>query len=163
MGLGAVGLELAESLSSKNGINVTVIDNNEQKVEKAVDNFDVIGVTGNGITFDTLKEAKVDKATIHNIQRYFVLYAFIVLVSIILVSIDSAITRPYGFMTSVSSVMACFNNVGPGFADVGPVCNYAGFGVFTKIVLTLDMLIGRLEIMPILLIFYPKHGVAFNL
>lgn len=60
MGLGAVGLELAESLSSKNGINVTVIDNNEQKVEKAVDNFDVIGVTGNGITFDTLKEAKVD-------------------------------------------------------------------------------------------------------
>lgn len=50
MGLGAVGLELAESLSSKNGINVTVIDNNEQKVEKAVDNFDVIGVTGNGIT-----------------------------------------------------------------------------------------------------------------
>ena len=64
MGLGAVGLELAESLSSKNGINVTVIDNNEQKVEKAVDNFDVIGVTGNGITFDTLKEAKVDKAEI---------------------------------------------------------------------------------------------------
>ena len=60
MGLGAVGLELAESLSSKNGINVTVIDNNEQKVEKAVDNFDVIGVKGNGITFDTLKEAKVD-------------------------------------------------------------------------------------------------------
>lgn len=50
MGLGAVGLELAESLSSKNGINVTVIDNNEQKVEKAVDNFDVIGVKGNGIT-----------------------------------------------------------------------------------------------------------------
>lgn len=50
MGLGAVGLELAESLSSKNGINVTVIDNNEQKVEKAVDNFDVIGVTGNSIT-----------------------------------------------------------------------------------------------------------------
>ena len=50
MGLGAVGLELAESLSSKNGINVTVIDNNEQKVEKTVDNFNVIGVKGNGIT-----------------------------------------------------------------------------------------------------------------
>ena len=62
MGLGAVGLELAESLSLKNGINVTVIDNDEQKVEKAVDNFDVFGVTGNGITFDVLKEANVNKA-----------------------------------------------------------------------------------------------------
>ena len=64
MGLGAVGLELTESLSAKNGINVTVIDNDEQKVEKAVDNFDVIGITGNGITFETLKEAKVSKAEI---------------------------------------------------------------------------------------------------
>ena len=64
MGLGAVGLELTESLSTKNGINVTVIDTDERKVEKAVDNFDVIGVVGNGITFDTLKEANVSKAEI---------------------------------------------------------------------------------------------------
>ena len=64
MGLGAVGLELAESLSAKNGINVTVIDNDEQKVEKAVDNYDVFGVTGNGITFDVLKEANVNKTEI---------------------------------------------------------------------------------------------------
>ena len=62
MGLGAVGLELAESLSLKNGINVTVIDNDEQKVEKAVDSYDVMGVTGNGITYDTLKEAGIGKA-----------------------------------------------------------------------------------------------------
>lgn len=103
-----------------------------------------------------LEGKTVDEATIHNIQRYFVLYAFIVLLSIILVSIDPATTGSYGFMTSVSSVMACFNNVGPGFAGVGPASNYAGLGIFTKIILTLDMLIGRLEIMPILLIFYPK-------
>ena len=64
MGLGAVGLELAESLSGKNGINVAVIDTNSHKVESAVDNFDVLGVVGNGITFDTLKEANVDKAEI---------------------------------------------------------------------------------------------------
>ena len=64
MGLGAVGLELAESLSRKNGINVAVIDTDSQKVESAVDNYDVLGVVGNGITFDTLKEANVDKAEI---------------------------------------------------------------------------------------------------
>ena len=64
MGLGAVGLELTESLSAKPGINVTVIDTNEDKVSKAVEDFDVIGVTGNGITFDVLKEANVSKAEI---------------------------------------------------------------------------------------------------
>lgn len=48
MGLGAVGLELAESLSAKNGINVAVVDTNPLKVEEAVDRFDVLGVVGNG-------------------------------------------------------------------------------------------------------------------
>ena len=61
MGLGAVGLELTEALSAKPNINVTVIDTNEDKVAKAVEDFDVIGVTGNGITYDTLKEANVSK------------------------------------------------------------------------------------------------------
>jgi trk system potassium uptake protein TrkA len=64
MGLGAVGLELAESLSGKNGINVAVIDTNQQKVEDAVSSFDVLGVVGNGVTYDVLKEAGVDKAEI---------------------------------------------------------------------------------------------------
>lgn len=109
MGLGAVGLELAESLSAKNGINVAVVDTNPQKVEEAVDRFDVLGVVGNG-----------------------------------------------GIVTSISSVATCLNNVGPGLAGVGPVSNFADLTIFSKIVLCFDMLIGRLEILPILLIFYPK-------
>ena len=76
MGLGAVGLELTESLSAKPGINVTVIDTNEDKVSKAVEDFDVIGVTGNGITFDVLKEASVGKAEIL-IARKNIIFLFI--------------------------------------------------------------------------------------
>ena len=64
MGLGAVGLELAESLSAKNGINVAVVDTNPQKVEEAVDKFDVLGVVGNGVTYEALKEAGIDKTEI---------------------------------------------------------------------------------------------------
>ena len=56
MGLGAVGLENAESLSTKNGINVAVMDTSPQKVEEAVDKFDVLGVVGNGVTYEALKD-----------------------------------------------------------------------------------------------------------
>ena len=94
--------------------------------------------------------------TIHNTQRYFVLYSMIMVVSIILISFESTGSGISGLMTNISAVVTCFNNVGPGFGAVGPVCNFAGLGIFTKIVLIFDMLIGRLEILPILLIFYPK-------
>jgi trk system potassium uptake protein TrkH len=78
-------------------------------------------------------------------------------VSVILISLDkSTATGTNGLMTNISAVVTCFNNVGPGFGAVGPVCNFAGLGIFTKIVLILDMLIGRLEILPILLIFNHK-------
>ena len=55
--------------------------------------------------------------------------------------------------TNLSAVMACFNNIGPGFEAVGPSCNFSGFSSFSKIVLILDMLAGRLEIFPILILF----------
>ncbi len=64
MGLGAVGLELTEALSGKNGINVSVIDTNQKKVEDAVSMYDVLGVVGNGVTYETLKEANIDKTEV---------------------------------------------------------------------------------------------------
>ena len=103
-----------------------------------------------------LEGKPLSEETIHNTQRYFVLYALILVVSIILVSIDTNVADASGLMTNISAVVTCFNNVGPGFGGVGPVCNFADLGIFAKIVLIMDMLIGRLEIMPILLIFYPK-------
>ena len=55
--------------------------------------------------------------------------------------------------TNFSAVLACFNNIGPGLEAVGPTCNYAAYSVTSKLVLILDMLAGRLEIFPILVLF----------
>ena len=64
-----------------------------------------------------------------------------------LISLDGFSTA-----TNVSAVLACFNNIGPGLEAVGPTCNYGAFGILSKLVLILDMLAGRLEIFPILVL-----------
>ena len=89
--------------------------------------------------------------TIRNTKTYLVAYAGIIVVSILLISIEGY----GGFETNVSAVIACFNNIGPGFELVGPMGNYSEYSIFSKIVLSLDMLAGRLEIFPILLLFSP--------
>jgi trk system potassium uptake protein TrkH len=73
---------------------------------------------------------------------------FILVFSALLISLDG-----HSFETNISSVVSCFNNIGPGFAATGPTCNYASFSVLSKCVLIIDMLAGRLEIFPILMLF----------
>jgi trk system potassium uptake protein TrkH len=59
-------------------------------------------------------------------------------------------------MTSnLSAVIATFNNIGPGLDAVGPTCNFSGYSILSKLVMTLGMLLGRLEIFPILALFAP--------
>lgn len=96
----------------------------------------------------------LDDATVTNVRSFLILYVFIVVASTVLVSIGGSAGG--SFETNFSAVIACFNNIGPGIGAVGPYGNYAGFNIFAKIVLTLDMLLGRLEILPILMIFMPK-------
>lgn len=69
---------------------------------------------------------------------------------LVIISLDG-----FSFETNFTATVACYNNIGPGLADVGPMANYAGFSWLSKIVLSLAMLLGRLEIFPILLIFTP--------
>ncbi|MBE6589173.1 MAG: TrkH family potassium uptake protein [Ruminococcaceae bacterium] len=83
-----------------------------------------------------------------NTNAYLSAYMIILLVSFILVSFDG-----FSLMTNFSAVLSCFNNIGPGFEAVGPMENFGGFGVLSKIVLIFDMLAGRLEIFPMLLTF----------
>ncbi len=83
-----------------------------------------------------------------NTNAYLCVYFLIMMVSFLLISIDG-----FSMMTNFSAVIACFNNIGPGFEAVGPICNFADYGVLSKIVLILDMLAGRLEIFPILALF----------
>lgn len=93
---------------------------------------------------------KVGDETLHNVYIYFIAYMMIFIVSIILISLNN-----FDFATTFSSVLTTINNVGPGIAAVGPVENFAAFSVFSKIVFCFDMLVGRLEIIPFLVLFSP--------
>lgn len=90
----------------------------------------------------------VSERVLDNTNAYLSAYVFIMLFSIVLVSLDGL-----SITTNISAVLACFNNIGPGFDAVGPVCNYSMYSVQSKIILILDMLAGRLEIFPMLILF----------
>lgn len=103
-----------------------------------------------------VKLVKMDgKAVNHDIMRttsmYLVLYIGVFAISFLLVSIDNM-----DFTTSFTAVAANLNNTGPGLGAVGPVGNYADFSILSKIVFIFDMLAGRLEIYPLLLLFAPS-------
>ncbi len=98
-----------------------------------------------------LDNAKVDEDVIRGVSGFIIVYFFVLFGSFLLISIDN-----HDFTTTFSSVLTCLANVGPGFGMVGPVENYHFFSDFSKIILTLDMLIGRLEIFPMMLLFSPS-------
>lgn len=97
----------------------------------------------------------VDEKVLSNTDAYLAAYVIIVIVSFLLISLDGFSTA-----TNLSAVLACFNNVGPGLEAVGPTCNFSAFSIFSKMVLILDMLAGRLEIFPILVLF--SRGTWFR-
>lgn len=90
----------------------------------------------------------VDERVLANTNAYLAAYVIIVIVSFLLISLDKFSTG-----TNLSAVLACFNNIGPGLEAVGPTCNFSAYSDFSKLVLILDMLAGRLEIFPILVLF----------
>jgi len=92
-----------------------------------------------------LDGAAVSEQTISSVNAYLVAYACIIVVSFVAVSVDGK-----SITTSLSAVIACFNNIGPGFEMVGATGNYSGFSAFSKLILIADMLLGRLEIFPLL-------------
>ena len=89
----------------------------------------------------------VDEKVLSNTNAYLAAYVVIIIVSTLLISLDG-----FNFETNFSAVLACFNNIGPGMAAVGPTCNFAAYSVFSKIILSINMLAGRLEIFPILVL-----------
>lgn len=91
-------------------------------------------------------EHQVVRATNVFVMAYFVIF----LTSLLLISVDN-----FDFTTNFTAVAATINNIGPGLAGVGPTQNFADFSPLSKVVLSLNMLIGRLEIFPILILFTP--------
>lgn len=105
----------------------------------------------NSVNIIRMDGKAVGEKTVTSVMRFFAAYFIIIFLSILLVSLDN-----YDMETNVSAVIACISNIGPGLSLVGPVSNFSFLSNFSKIVLSLDMLIGRLEIFPILIFFYPK-------
>lgn len=95
-----------------------------------------------------VNEQPVGEKILQNTNAFLAAYAIIIGISFLLVSIDG-----FSITTNFSAVVSCFNNIGPGFEMVGPTGNFAAYSTFSKLVLILDMLAGRLEIFPILILF----------
>lgn len=98
-----------------------------------------------------VQDAVIDRNVLSNILGFIFIYTAVMILSILLVSIETD-----DMVTSLGSVVASLSNIGPGFGTVGPTDNYAHLGSFTKWILSLDMVMGRLEILTILILFLPK-------
>lgn len=92
----------------------------------------------------------VEHETIRSINVYFITFIMLFVISTLLVSLEGQ-----GFITTFTSVTTCINNIGPGLDKVGPTCNFGFLSPLTKYVLMFDMLAGRLELFPLLLLFHP--------
>ncbi len=111
----------------------------------------------------------IEEKTINGVFAFMTLYLFILIGVVFLLSFDpingTMVTTvsdagtyevKHGFFSNFSASLSCISNIGPGFEAVGPYASFAGYSAFSKIVLTLTMMLGRLEILPVLILFSPK-------
>ena len=115
----------------------------------------------NSVTSIKIEGETLDESVVKGVSNYFTLLIFIIVIGAVLVSLDG-----FDFQTTITSVVSCISNNGPGFSEIasqgsetiniGPAGNYGGFSILSKSVLIFSMLIGRLEIYPILMLFSPK-------
>lgn len=99
----------------------------------------------------TMNGHLIEHETIRSVNAYMVAYLVIFMLSLLIVSIDN-----FDFTSNFTAIAATINNIGPGLAKVGPTQNFSIYSPLSKLVMIFDMLIGRLEIFPLLVLFYPK-------
>lgn len=93
----------------------------------------------------------VEESTLYGLGVYLAIYASCLLVFFLLISLE-----PFDLEVNLSAVVSCFNNIGPALGIAGPMGNYSAFSDFSKIILSFAMLLGRLEIYPLLLTLTPS-------
>ncbi len=93
----------------------------------------------------------VDDEQVRGVTTFFIIYIMVIILSTTLISIDG-----FDFMTTFSATISTVNNIGPAFGAAGPNGNYADFSPISKMVMSVGMLIGRLEIYPIIMMFAPS-------
>ena len=104
----------------------------------------------------TVRKVKMDNKIVdHDVMRsvnvFFMTYAIVFAGSVFLISFDN-----YDFETNFTAVLSCLSNMGPGLSKVGPVENFGLYSDFSKLVLIFDMIAGRLELYPVLMLFYHR-------
>lgn len=97
---------------------------------------------------------RLDEDTIGSVNSYLAIYMFFFFAVVLLISFE-----PFDFETNISAVVACFNNIGPGFGSVSSTMNYSFYSDFSKVLLSVVMLFGRLEIYPLILTLSPSTWV----
>ena len=112
--------------------------------------------TGTYIHPKSIRKLQVDKHplehdVIRSVNVYLITYIMICLASILLLSIEGK-----DMTTTVTAVFATLNNIGPGLGDVGPMGNFYDFNLLSKLVMIFDMIAGRLELFPLLILFHPS-------
>jgi trk system potassium uptake protein TrkH len=98
----------------------------------------------------TLDKRPLDREVIRSVNAYVVCYVIVFATSLLLISFDNK-----DLVTNFTAITATINNIGPGLGEVGPASNYASMSWFSKLVLSFDMLAGRLELFPMLILFTP--------
>ncbi len=93
----------------------------------------------------------VEDETVRTALGYLAIYLLIILITFLLISLDG-----FSFETNLTATLTCINNVGPGLGAVGPTGNFGGYSYFSKLLLSAAMLLGRLEIMPLMILFSPR-------
>ncbi|MBO5411092.1 MAG: TrkH family potassium uptake protein, partial [Clostridia bacterium] len=103
----------------------------------------------------SVETVKIDKKTVEepvvrSVSMYFGTFMIITAVSTLIVALDGR-----DIVTTFTAVLTCMGNVGPGLGAVGPAGNFADFSILSKLILCFDMLAGRLELLPMIMIFSP--------
>lgn len=93
----------------------------------------------------------VQRSTLEGLSTYVTLYFLLIFFGFLILCLE-----PFGFEANLSAIVSCFNNIGPGFDAVGPAMSYADYSAVSKLVLSAAMLLGRLEIIPILIAASPS-------
>ena len=111
---------------------------------------------------NAIRKVKIDNKPVpHEVVRatdiFLIVYILIYMVSMLLISLDN-----YDFTTNFTAVAATINNIGPGLSQVGPAMNYHLFSVGSKLILSFDMLAGRLELFPLLILFFRRTWRKFD-
>ena len=111
----------------------------------------------------------LQEKTVSDVFAFFTMYAFILVGVVFLLSFDpingqtvtmvsdaGEYTVKHGFFSNFSATISCLSNIGPGFEAVGPYSSFALLSPFSKLLLTFTMIVGRLEILPMLILFSPR-------